>query len=120
MTSGADILTRVVPLLLGGAALAVVGGVILMVFKKSLLGAGGGDTQGPPLTLADLRRMHQQGVMSDDEFERAKAVMIAEYRGGKPPGGPTPRANPEPGDRIAEVGFDLTGEPLPNIERDEG
>ena len=33
-----------------------------------------------PFTLTDLRRMHREGQLTDEEFERAKAVMIARGR----------------------------------------
>src|SRR5690606_31169632 len=37
------------------------------------------DETGGPIgfTLGDLRRLHREGQMTDDEFERAKARMIA-------------------------------------------
>ena len=35
------------------------------------------DFRGEGFTLGDLRRLHKEGKLSDDEFERAKAGMIA-------------------------------------------
>lgn len=38
------------------------------------------DFHGEGFTLGDLRRLHQSGKLSDDEFEKAKAGLIAETR----------------------------------------
>ena len=35
---------------------------------------------GQPFTLTDLRRMHREGQLTNEEFERAKALMIARGR----------------------------------------
>src|SRR3954451_23224449 len=34
------------------------------------------DFHGEGFTLSDLRRMHKEGKLTDDEFERAKAQMV--------------------------------------------
>jgi hypothetical protein len=38
------------------------------------------ETIGVGFTLSDLRQMHKSGQMSDDEFERAKAKLLAHAR----------------------------------------
>jgi hypothetical protein len=35
---------------------------------------------GPAFTLGDLRDLHRQGVMTDAEFERAKALLIGQAK----------------------------------------
>lgn len=61
----------------------------LIVLVVLLLGAGVGvvwvrrrlspheDFHGEGFTLGDLRRLHKEGKLSDDEFERAKSGLIA-------------------------------------------
>jgi hypothetical protein len=54
------------------------------------------DAAGPGFTLADLRALHRSGKMSDEEFEKAKQViLVAAVRVKDPPrkdegGAPTP------------------------------
>ncbi|NLF30572.1 MAG: SHOCT domain-containing protein [Planctomycetes bacterium] len=43
-------------------------------------------------TLEDLRRMHREGQLSDEEFSRARERMLAKFGGGAPP-----RATGRPG-----------------------
>jgi hypothetical protein len=51
-------------------------------------------TSGEGLTLSDLRRFHKAGQMTDEEFEKAKAILIGSVKGAgekesdKPKGGP--------------------------------
>jgi hypothetical protein len=55
-------------------------------------------TSGPGFTLSDLRRLHKAGQMTDDEFEKAKLVLIGTAKVGadKPVLGDRqrPRTNP--------------------------
>ena len=39
----------------------------------------GSDEESPPIgfTLSDLRRLHREGKMTDEEFERARSQMVA-------------------------------------------
>ena len=41
--------------------------------------------KGEGFTLSDLRRLHQSGQMSDEEFERAKAQLLKGLAPGKEP-----------------------------------
>jgi hypothetical protein len=43
-------------------------------FKKRLV--QNEDVSGPGFTLADLRQLHRGGKMSDEEFEKAKQVIV--------------------------------------------
>jgi len=38
------------------------------------------DVHGEGFTLADLRQMHKEGKLSDDEFERARAKMVEQIQ----------------------------------------
>ncbi len=59
---------------------AVLIGVIGYMLRKRLLGGDDGEETIQPFTLADLRRLHREGQLSDEEYERAKAAMIAQTR----------------------------------------
>ncbi|MAE67300.1 MAG: hypothetical protein CMJ18_23810 [Phycisphaeraceae bacterium] len=48
------------------------------------------ETSDVPFTLGQLRRMHEEGKISDEEFERMKSAMI----GRAMEGGDTPRPRP--------------------------
>jgi len=60
--------------LIVGLVLAVVIGHRVLVKKAD----SGHDSQ--PFTLADLRRMHRQGQITDAEFAQTKAVILAHSR----------------------------------------
>jgi hypothetical protein len=46
----------------------------VLKLRRRLLGSE--DNAGAPLTLHDLRQMHNEGGLTDDEFEKAKAALI--------------------------------------------
>lgn len=71
------------------------------------------------LTLADLRRMHASGELSDEEFDAARAAIVG-AAGGKAQGVRPPNT-PEPGgfEMRAEPGADLTGDPLPRPDQNK-
>lgn len=50
-------------------------------------------TGGTGFTLSDLRQLHKQGKMTDEEFEKAKAILLAEM--GKPAAKPSDEMKPE-------------------------
>lgn len=54
--------------------LLLIGGGVTLKLRRRLLGTD--DAAGVPLSLHDLRRMHAEGMMSDEEFEKAKAALI--------------------------------------------
>ena len=60
---------------LGLVALIVVGLVIVSHVRRRLNAADEPDASGG-FMLSDLRRLHKEGQMSDEEFERAKARVI--------------------------------------------
>lgn len=59
-------------------AAAVVLGVIALILRRVLMG----DHAPPPIgfTLADLRQLHENGELSDEEFAQAKGRMLAQSR----------------------------------------
>lgn len=71
-TGWSDVLMWV--LVLGGAVL-VLGAVVLLV-RRWALGRPGRGSQ--PWSLADLRRLHAEGKLSDEEYEHLRAQVIAE------------------------------------------
>ena len=46
------------------------------------------DTSGEPWTLQDLRDLHALGELTDEEFERLKAAMLAAYESPSSESGP--------------------------------
>lgn len=57
--------------------LAIVLGLVAWIVRKVTLGADAEPTP-PGLTLADLRQMHREGQMTDEEFEAAKRLVVAQ------------------------------------------
>ena len=57
--------------------LAVVLGVVAWIVRKITLGSDD-DAATPGLTLSDLRQMHREGQMTDEEFEAAKRLVVAQ------------------------------------------
>jgi len=62
------------------AAAVLLLGVIAMWLRRRYL-SGASSEAGEAMTLADLRDLHRSGQLSDEEFDKAKARMIAQYRG---------------------------------------
>lgn len=57
--------------------LGIVLGVVAWIIRKVVMGSDG-DAEAPGLTLSDLRRMHHEGQMTDEEFEAAKRLVVAQ------------------------------------------
>lgn len=98
----------------------VLGGVLVLLVRK---GARRGDSDRPALglSLADLREMKADGRLTDEEFERAKAMVIGQL-GGKVEGAEAERMRVQgrvvDGELRARPGYDLTGQRLPEPEAD--
>lgn len=62
-------------------AVVLAGTVLLVVLlawaRRRLLPRDENDARPGGFTLSDLRRLHRDGKMSDEEFERAKAQLVA-------------------------------------------
>jgi hypothetical protein len=92
-----------------GLALIVLiaAGLVIFWLRRRVLGS---DARQADAGLFDqLRSMRDRGEMSVEEYDAAKAAMVARVSG-KPP---APGAKAGSSDRIAKPGFDLTGAPLP-------
>jgi len=95
--------------------LVVIGGLIAAWLRRRYL-----EPDQPPapgaLSLQDLRSLHAQGRLSDEEYESLRAAALREHADpGTTHGTPTPPASPvRDGALRARPGFDLSGEPLPN------
>lgn len=84
--------------------LAVLGAAAAMVVRKRVQGTDAGGPGGGGFGLSDLRRLHRQGDLTDEEFERAKAKIVSGYHraaeregeGEGAAGGPPVEAKPEP------------------------
>ena len=74
-----DAKTQQIWLLMGGIVLlAVLLGVIAYIIRRLTLREDSGDSGG--YTLSDLRRMHKEGQISDEEFKNARMLIIASSR----------------------------------------
>jgi hypothetical protein len=105
------------------AGLAAVA-VVLMMVRARLLAKDAGVAPGGMLD--GLRRMRERGEISQEEFDAAKATMVARLasRGGS--AGPKSIERSKPviprgvsGTMVAPPGYDLAGQPLPKAG-DEG
>jgi hypothetical protein len=61
---------------LGALLVLVIGLFVVVVWVRRRLSPHE-DFHGEGFTLGDLRRMHKAGQLSDEEFEKAKAGMVA-------------------------------------------
>ncbi|MGP1272021.1 MAG: SHOCT domain-containing protein [Phycisphaerales bacterium] len=61
-------------------AVAVVLGLVLMRLRRVYLRPGDGD-EGAPLPVSELRRLRDEGQLSEEEFQRALAVMTDRAKG---------------------------------------
>ena len=105
-------LTSTTKILIGVAAmilLIIVGSIIALWVRRSYHDAALDSAPHETLSLHDLRRLHAQGGISDEEFEALKAAILQTHTASEqaPPVGPPagPKARP---------GCDLTGDPLPD------
>ncbi|XOV74284.1 MAG: SHOCT domain-containing protein [Phycisphaerales bacterium] len=97
----------------------VLGGVLVLLVRKGA--RGDSDRPALGLSLADLREMKADGRLTDEEFERAKAMVIGQL-GGKVEGAEAERTRVQgrvvDGELRARPGYDLTGQRLPEPEAD--
>ena len=86
----------------------VVGALVIFAMRRRLQGSD--TSEGDPLDLAVLRRMHAAGQLTDAEFEAARAAVVARHGGSEV----MPSVSPlDPSLKRARPGVDLAGDPLP-------
>jgi hypothetical protein len=74
-------------------AAAIIVFVAIMWYRRHWLDSGA-SASSEAWTLDDLQRLRDQGSMTEEEYQAARAAMIASYRGGLSGGGKTD-ASPE-------------------------
>lgn len=79
-TSDVSRIVTVVGVLL--VAVIVLAAAVLKLRRRLLSNE---DNAGAPLTLHDLRQMHSEGGLTDEEFEKAKAALIGLAKKPAPP-----------------------------------
>ncbi|MHC4948936.1 MAG: SHOCT domain-containing protein [Planctomycetota bacterium] len=81
-TRAEGLFSDVLPVLLGLLGVVAVGATVVWLARRFLRR----DAAAPPegFTLQDLRDLHRAGELSDEEFERARAAMIARVKGPPP------------------------------------
>ncbi|MBT4584763.1 MAG: hypothetical protein HOC93_06755 [Phycisphaerae bacterium] len=72
-----SVLQEILPSTILLIVLVIIGGVIILRARKM---AKGSPKSEMPFTLAELRKLHKRGELSDEEFKRAKASMINKAR----------------------------------------
>lgn len=77
MTLLGSVLTELLPVTVVLVAFVLVGGVVILRARKMVKNA---PKEVMPFTLAQLRKLHTNGELSDQEFERAKASMVHKAR----------------------------------------
>ena len=87
--------------------LALLGAAIALIVRKRM-SAGDVGPASAGFTLSDLRRLHREGDLSDDEYQRAKAKIVDGYQRANAPAA-------DPNDPIADS---LPVEVKPEPERD--
>lgn len=104
--------TRVLGWVAALIVLIIVGGIVAMWLRRSYLDSGHTGAHHATLSLHDLRRLHAQGRLNDEEFESLKEAAVRAHAGAAPA--------PDPGRSQAKPGVDLTGEPLPPFSPPDG
>ena len=97
--------------------LALVGIALIVYIQKRILSDRDDKYQGGTL-FSDLRAMRDRGEISDDEYDRTRAVIIAKTTG-RDAEQVRLEAIRKQGGRVAEPGYDLTGRPLPGTPASE-
>ena len=88
--------------------------VFVFLLRRHLFGASKEEANSVGV-MSDLRAMRDRGEMTEDEYERTRAVMIARATG-KDPEAVRTASILKQGGVVAKPGFDLTGRPLPKPE----
>jgi uncharacterized membrane protein len=109
--------SRLVLLLVFMGVIALAGFLLLVYVKKRVVGDFESKQDGGTL-FSDLRAMRDRGEISDDEYERTRAVIIAKTTGRDAEQVRLETIRKQ-GGLVAEPGYDLTGRPLPGTPASE-
>ncbi len=90
--------------------IVVVGAGLLIMHIRGRMLRKASDNATTGSWLDELRAMHRRGEVSDQEYQAARASLLARVTGAPIP---PPSRPADPSARIAPPGFDLTGAPLP-------
>ena len=101
---------EMIPWLVVSVVLAVIGTVVIVYLRRKLFADD--ESAQPTGMMSELRAMRDRGEISEDEYERTRAVMVAKATG-KDPETVRLDAIRKSGGKVAQPGFDLTGQPLP-------
>lgn len=104
---------EMLPWLIAPALLAVIGSLLIVYLRKRLFSDRAADQ--PTGMMGELRAMRERGEITEDEYDRARAAVIAKATG-KDPEAVRLESIRKAGGLVAEDGFDLTGRPLPGNE----
>lgn len=77
-----SLFSDLLPVLVVLFVVVLVGGAIIYVARRA---ASTSSSIEPPFTLQDLRDLHREGELSDEEFEKAKEAMIGRLKPGAAP-----------------------------------
>jgi uncharacterized membrane protein len=77
-----QVLSEILPWLIVLAGVVLAGGVVIYFIRRSIKNADSGGSATGGFTLQDLREMHAAGELTEEEFERAKALMIGRAKAG--------------------------------------
>src|SRR5436305_14172776 len=81
-------------------ALMLLSGVVV-IYRKWM--NADDTTSGPGFTLSDLRKLHKDGKMTTEEYEKAKIILIGSIKAAAD----KPANAPKPGPRTNPTGFDV-------------
>lgn len=91
-----ELFNAIMPWLLVLLAIVVIGWIILVILRRSSRGSG--SLQDDGFTLGQLRRMHNQGELTDEEFEQARIVILGHHAKSRSPDQPPESDTPGGGE----------------------
>jgi len=72
-----ELFNAIMPWLLVLLAIVIVGWIILVILRRSSRSSGSLKDDG--FTLGQLRRMHENGELTDEEFQQARTVILGQH-----------------------------------------
>jgi len=74
------LLAEVLPWLILLLGLVIAGGIVIFWIRRSMDAKYGGGMDDAGFTLHDLRMLHQQGKLTDEEFASARTALIGKMQ----------------------------------------